>query len=212
MGFLDRLRLSRGGGPAPELIPALSSEVVEVVDRLVRLGFHRPEDVLQMVLEAAEDESEAVQPSTVAAVVERAWSERLREQRTWPAITDADRLAAAFAELDADGILARMNFTCCQTCALEAIADEVPPDESRRGFVYFHGQDAERLLDPDPSLYLGYGEFGAVDAASHDAGMLAVAEQVRDTVDRHGLHMEWDGSIARRLCVTGLRWQRRLPD
>jgi hypothetical protein len=181
--------------------------LVEFVVKLAHPGFRTREEVHTLALEFAEDEG--INPAAVSAVVQRVWEARLAEQRSWPAFTDADRVAAAFAELETRGIVARMNFTCCQTCALAEITHEASNESL--GYVYFHGQDAERLAEPEACLFLGYGPFGATDAESHEARMLEVGSRARSSLERQGLQVSWNGSTEKRIAVTGLQWRRRLP-
>lgn len=179
------------------------------ITELTYPGFHTRDEVAELALEAAQDEDPDIDPRAVAALVGRVWNARLAEQLTWPAVTDADRVAAAFSELEAEGLVARMNFTCCQTCALAEIGGEAVGEPL--GYVYFHEQDAERLAEPNATLFLGYGPFGATDAESHEARMLAVGQQVRAALERQGLTVAWNGSTEKRIAVPGLTWNRRLP-
>ncbi len=58
-------------------------------------------------------------------VVDRLWLERLAEQETWgEGPTDPDRVARAFGALDAVGVTARENFTCCRGCGTAEIGAE----------------------------------------------------------------------------------------
>jgi len=51
----------------------------------------------------------------------------LAEQQKWREPGDYDRMAAAFARIQQQGVPARMNFTCCQTCGIDEIDDERTP-------------------------------------------------------------------------------------
>jgi len=137
----------------------LLADFVEHARWLILPGFTRFDAAVEELTEwvaDSEDEpaqdsaiksAEDVHASTVPALVRQLWDARESEQRNWPDITDADRLAAAFASLESEGIIARMNFTCCQTCGFAEIGDEVPDGQTMSGFVFFHEQDAERLTE-----------------------------------------------------------------
>lgn len=162
----------------------------------------------------ATDGAERVTASAVPALVRQLWDARTSEQRDWTQATDADRLAAAFAALESDGIVARMNFTCCQTCGFAQIGDEVPAGRSMRGFVYFHQQDAEGLAEEPALLLLAFGAlgaFGAGDQAAYEAASLDVGHQIVAAVEAAGLAVAWDGTTARRIALPDLRWRKRLP-
>jgi Domain of unknown function (DUF6891) len=47
-------------------------------------------------------------------------------------VTDADRVGAAFAALEAGGIVTRTNFTCCQNCGYTEIRHETVSLETGR--------------------------------------------------------------------------------
>lgn len=211
----DARDAERQAGPdAPTTGPGLAAgdvpeDVVESVVSGVRGGFRTRDEVL----EAAHDRAAEVgfDRAVVTAYVDRAWGARLAEQRTWPATTDADRLDDAFAELDAGGVVARMDFTCCQTCGVAEIDDEVRPGQEPVGYVFFHQQDSERLGDDDAVLLLSFGAFGIADADAYEAAALAVGHRVRAALERAGLTVDWPGTTSRRIAVTGLDWRRRLP-
>ncbi|MEV6282435.1 hypothetical protein [Kribbella sp. NPDC051770] len=182
----------------------------EQVELWVRPGFLTRAEVLEYAREFRDDDEMPVDDQQLEALVDDVWNGRLADEASWPAHTDADRVAAAFAELDANGVVARMNFTCCQTCGVTEIDDERPTDRPSSGYVFFHQQDAERLADDPAHLFLAYGtldpEKGRV--AEQDQ---AVGEQIRATLLAHHLPVEWDGSSTQRIAVGPLNWQRRLP-
>jgi hypothetical protein len=72
-----------------------------------------------------------------------------------------------------------------------------------RGYTFFHMQDTD-------SATVGYGLFlnyGAVEEGERPA--LAVAHEVVDALQRHGLKAEWDGNWSKRIRLP-LDWKRRL--
>ncbi|WP_309227642.1 MULTISPECIES: DUF6891 domain-containing protein [unclassified Mycolicibacterium] len=130
------------------------------------------------------------------------------------------RTRAAFDELNANGVIARADFTCCGTCASAEIGDE--RDESRHwsGFIYFHSQDTERLIE-DGSTYVGYGAFEPEDfdeeaynrlgdEAKEDLYFGDVArmldEVVFPIVRRHGIEPEWNRDLGTRVLLTNADW------
>ncbi|MGC4942570.1 DUF6891 domain-containing protein [Kribbella sp. DT2] len=185
------------------------AELREQVELWVRPGFLGRADVLEYARDFRDDDQVPVDDQDLEQLVEDVWQARLAEQASWPASTDADRVAAAFAELDANGVVARMNFTCCQNCGVTEIDDERPDDRPSSGYVFFHQQDAERLAEEPAQLYLAYGtldpEQGRV--AEQDE---AVGRRVQEALLAQGLPVEWDGSSTARISVGPLTWRRRL--
>lgn len=129
----------------------------------------------------------------MAFLLDEEFAEMIQEQGEEGTLLDSERLTAAFTELDAAGILARENYTCCNTCATAELAGEaeqlrggrerdgLPPI---RGYVYYHQQDAERLM---PGL--GYGSYVADTPEEHTA----VGREIVETMRRHGLTPGWNG-------------------
>src|SRR5690348_12439836 len=94
------------------------AELREYVRTLVAGGYDTRDEVVDAAVEwAADGEDEPVDEDATAALAARLTDEEiaahLAAQQGWPATTDYDRLAAAFAALDGSGIVARENFSCC---------------------------------------------------------------------------------------------------
>lgn len=171
----------------------------------LRMGFMPVDDIVQAVVERMEDD-ERVRPA--AEHLLRVESEALRhEQATWPAATDCDRLDAAFQELEARGIVARQDFSCCQNCGSGEIWAEVEDAKAGgldvRGHTYYHAQDTEGAAE-GVGLYLAYG-------AVEEDGTAEIGREIVAVLNAHGLATEWDGSPKTRILVP-LDWKRRRDD
>lgn len=212
-------------------------------DKLARMirthlvaGFWSYDDIAAYAHEALDDFDD-VDPGDAAALVDSMWKARLAEQATWADTGDFGRLEQTFAQLESEGILARMCFTCCSTCANSEIDDERTPAPDTDdwypyrewAYTYFHQQDALRLAEPDPVLLLGYSAFrphpdlprSLVDAAA-DGDQAAHAEVVDRTdtlvgqriaaLARHfGLTVSWSGSRRERISLSIPEWRKPLP-
>lgn len=130
------------------------------------------------------------------------------------------RTQAAFDELNANGVIARADFTCCGTCASSEIGDERDDSRYWRGFIYFHNQDTERLIE-DGATYIGYGAFGpenldqdAINRLSDQAKRKLYFDDVARMLDdivfpvlrRHGIEPEWDRSLETRVLLNNADW------
>ena len=175
------------------------SEEQEYASTLVRAGFHDREEVLAAVLESFEDD---LSEEDAEALVTRLWTARLAEQETWPATTEVDRLLTAFETMEARGIVARADFTCCGNCGHTEIGAEA--EDGARGYVFFHQQDTERAAEGG-GLYLAYGAFANGDTS-------AIGREVVDTLTAADLPTTWDGTADQRILVSPLNWQLRLAD
>ena len=205
MGIFDKL--SRRA-PAPD--PAVLEELRDQVVLWVLPGFNTRADVLEHAREFRDDDEMPVTDRQLEQVVDDVWQTRLAEQQSWTERTDADKVAAAFAELDAAGVVARMNFTCCQTCGVAEIDDERPADRPSSGYVFFHQQDSERLADAGAQLFLAYGTLDPIrgQVAEQDA---EIGRRIESALRAQHLPVEWSGSSQQRISVGPLTWQRRLP-
>lgn len=195
--------------------PDEDAEIVrEHARELVLPGFTSREDAREAIREIVQDDDELrIDVDRAVAILDQVWDQRLREQRSWRGLSDADRLDAAFAELEAVGVVARKCFSCCGTCGASEIHGEVVPGTAPRGYVFFHQQDADGLADPEPTLFMSYGAFATEwrDDEEYEQAAVAVGEQVRRALEGNGLRVEWDGTHAMRIGVVGLDWRRRLP-
>lgn len=155
--------------------------------------------------ELPEDELEALLDETLPKLI----AEREAEMADWPAVTDCDRLDAAFAELQASGLLAEQNYWCCGTCATSDMGARLKQarkagDEVPRGYTYYHEQDTESAVCGG-GLYLAYG----AEARGKEA-TLGIAHEIVEKLERHGFAPDWDGSVNRRIFVP-IDWKRRTP-
>ncbi|MQY02932.1 DUF6891 domain-containing protein [Actinomadura macrotermitis] len=181
------------------------AELREQLEENVRSALARGEsDIDQIVEEAVEYfDDEELSENLVREVAAAGLASYRVEQRGWTGMLDAERLLAAFRDLDAAGIVARADFTCCQTCGFTEIGAERPAGEEPRGFVFCHGQDVDGAIEGH-GVYLAFGTF------QEDGDVVAIAEQVIVALHRRGLAAKWYGNVNKRIHVP-LTWRRRLP-
>lgn len=141
--------------------------------------------------------------------VDRSLAEHLHRQRRWPSRTDGERLTRAFRALDESGLIAREEFSCCDSCARAALDSKLsirnsePNGPAVRGYTFYHRQDSQ-LAAEDGLLTIGF-------EASHPIRGAAVGEEVAETLRAHGLTVDWDGDPERKLHVR-MDWSRRRFD
>ncbi len=133
-------------------------------------------------------------------VVNQAVQECLDEQRSWGE-TDCDKLTNAFNELTQNGIVAKENFTCCQSCGSYEIWEHAV--EGDVGYVFYHQQDTERAVEGE-GVYLSYGHIGMAKKPLSE-----ITEQIVKTIEKHGLKVDWNGSSNTRMLVN-LDWKKRI--
>ena len=210
---------------------ATTDEVLGQVRVEVRPGFTPRAEVAERVSDYFDGYAGPTGLAEVEPLVEAVWSERLVEESGWTEDGDYDKVRAAFEELEGRGIVARMDFACCQTCGHAEIDDERRGGE--HGYVFFHAQDTERLAEDDATLYLAFGCFDThplLDpgprrdtgepesdegreraAAAWAAAETEVGTKITDSLRRHGLTVAWDRTPASRPAVQIDTWRKPLP-
>ena len=176
---------------------------------LVRTGAHDRDRLIEIFTEEMYEPGE-LDAGAVAAEVDAQFAAHAEEQKDYPETTDCDRLDAAFAALNARGVVALQNAGETQSDGFE---------ESRRvgraridaggerpvGYCFYHGQDLERAAAGGP-LYLA---FGPSRASEERTVGVEIGEMIREELERAGLTVEWDGTFNARICLPDLNWQKR---
>lgn len=190
---------------------AEQDEIRAFIARRVAEGFDSEEEIVEDTIECFSDElgeSDELN-NMVAELARELMKEHQQNELSWKGDTDCDKLDRAFSELEDSGIVARQNFTCCQTCGHAEIWEEI---ESARqderevkptGYVFYHMQDTERAVD-DGMLYLAYGA-----ADNTDDMAIRTAQKISEILRKHGLSVSWNGSLDKRIEVDKMTWRRR---
>lgn len=192
----------------PALPPQIREQAATLIDQHVAAGFAAEDQIIEGTLdylEGQEFDFDALEAYVVQAT-RAALAAHCAAQQCWPPETDCDRLDAAFARLEAEGIVARQHFTCCQSDGHSEIWGEIRAAQKARpviGYVFYHEQDTESVMETG-KLYLA---FGAVEKG--EAATLAVAGRAAAVMQEAGFTVEWDGSVKQRLSLTGLDWKKR---
>lgn len=181
-----------------------SEKMREFIERRVGEGF---DSEAEIVTEAIDYFSDGKGDVGLRFEIERLASEIFSVQgaleRGWSEPTDCDRLDDAFAALERSGVIARQNFTCCQTCGHYEIWDEVEKtDANADGYVFFHMQDTESAYEGH-GLYLAYGS-----TRENEEQSVSVALRIVCALREAGLVPEWDGDVGRRIYLP-MNWKRR---
>lgn len=187
-------------GAVPELDARTRQTAEERARLLIQCGYESRGEVARSVSEFFDPAVRSVSVAQADAVVAGLWQQRVAEQRSWPPVTDPDRLAAAFTELDADGITARMNFACCGNCGHTEIRGEAAP--GARGYVFFHPQSTEHAAQGH-GLGLSFGVFTGSGVETPQ-----VAAEVARVLRRQELNVDdtRDGLLE----ITPIDWRKRL--
>jgi hypothetical protein len=179
----------------------------EFIAYRVREGF---ETAHQIVENAHDWANERYDREDLLPEIKRLTAEALAahraEQAGWGPTTDCDRLDEAFAALNARGIVARQDFSCCNNCGFTEIWDEVEEAEKHQpveGYVFYHLQCTERAIETG-QLLMAYGSLEDDPESLQRVGNRIVAE-----LRRAGLNASWGGTAGHPIVVEGIVWRRR---
>lgn len=179
---------------------------------LIRPGFVSLDEALETAGSFAEDEALPVRADEIERIVTATWDDLADCQRDWSSEGDYEKLRAAFSDLEHAGVVARMNFACCQDCGHAEIESEKTTGQT--GYVFFHQQDAERLAGDDAQLFLAFGLFAAnsPETADERAGAeRQLGRLIATTMRSNGLTVDWDEQASSRIAISISNWRKRLP-
>ena len=183
-------------------------DVAGYIRRDVAAGFTKVEEIVPQALEvvSSDYDVEALRPHARRVLAE-AMEEQRRREEAWPAVTDWDRFAAAFAALEEKGIVCRHNFSCCGTCAAGEIWDEIKAEREKGreivGCAHYNMQDTDGAVE-GYGIYLSYGSVLEGERAA-----VSIGHEIAEAMRGQGLEVGWDGTWAKRIFVK-MEWQRRV--
>ncbi|MDO5067342.1 MAG: hypothetical protein Q4D96_08700 [Propionibacteriaceae bacterium] len=209
---------------------SLTQEEGEELLEMLWTGITRGEDQLSLYREGMEyslDEEEMT-TAEVRAVVEHLLEARRSQQAAFGDL-GASKLQRAFDALREARIVAEMDFTCCGTCGAAEIGEkeyEAGELDQWLGYVFFHSQDTESLLE-DGHVYLNYGIFWPAHLS--EAEFSALSEKERDQLyesdtiqlmnevvipilERHDITVVWNRDMGTRIRLEGVEWYVPAPE
>lgn len=195
---------------APNQQELLSDSTQASISWRVRSGFYASDKIVESLVDVVSHEqsiSNNEAKRRIRAVLAAEWSAHLQRQQSWPpGPTISDRLAKAFEVLERrHGIIAKMNFTCCQGCGISEIGQDVDDDDTY-GYVFFHEQDTEAAVD-GMGLSLAFGSFTKSKRKSE-----LVADKIIKSLRRAGVKANWEGDVGKRITVECDEWRRRFGE
>ena len=116
-----------------------------------------------------------------------------------------ENLNQAFKGMREQKLLARQNFTDCQSCACAKLPErEEAEKRGLVGYAFYHRQDRE-YLERSGKLYIAFGTFGQKDGETDQEQAeraVEVGEIIRHQLERNGFAVVWDGSANHRIFAT----------
>ena len=190
----------------------LQQEVLEIIEKELLLGFMEEDELLEEVLDGFLDED--VDPKWIGEQVHKLYGERQDEIEEWDPeeANDFDRIANAFDELCEHKIIALHRAGYTDEDAIEEVTEAFKALAERgqrpKGYVYYHGGHLDKVLDEDkPRLDLVFGAITKAESQVREVGNL-----IRDTLQRYGLEVRWNGNPGDNIRIIDIDWQKEPDD
>ena len=185
----------------------LPQEAIDQINVLARSGFETPKRVVEILCEEAYEPGGLISRE-VETSVEEAFRALQAEMKSWPEITDCDRLDKVFASLNSKGIVSVQNAGYTQSDGFDAVKEAARLRADRNnliGYCFYHGQDLERAVSGG-GLYLAFGPKNPV-REQEDGPVIGatIVQQLQES----SIATEWNGSFNQRIYLPALDWKRR---
>lgn len=185
----------------------IDNNIRQRINELVKSGFYNEARLFTIFHEEmyAPDDFD---PNELKQVISELVASHEKDKQTWEAVTDNDRLTQAFAELNQNGIVALENAGFTQSDGYEDIFSflkKAKNPEKYSGYCFYHSQDMDRGIR-GLGIYLG---FGSIDPKKEETVGIEVGQKIVQTLQKHGLKTQWDGTFDQRIQIVDFTWQRR---
>jgi len=181
-------------------------DVLMAIRGFVYSGYDTAERIYEVVTEEMY-EPEDIDVGWVRDRIAELFEAKLAEEKTWPAITDCDRLDMAFEELNRSVIIALQNAGMTQSDGWDDVREVYRERGGRtsgiEGYCFYHGQDLERVVMGD-ILYL---RFGAMDQDENHG--VTVGKRIVAILKSHKFEPEWNETFQQSMHIRGIDWKRR---
>ena len=185
----------------------LEQDTLDEIATLVKAGFDDRDRILEIFMEEMYEPGDLDQDE-VEAALDAAITTHEGEKKTWPDVTDYDRLDSAFVSLRRLGVIALHNAGVTQSDGYSDFAEALAgaPDRSRiEGYCFYHWQDLERAIAGE-GLVLSFGPTNPKDEESRGP---AVGSIIVSVLEDAGFEVDWDGSFKQRIFIPNIDWKRR---
>jgi hypothetical protein len=165
-------------------------------------GFYTRAEVVEMLGDIADEKSDV---QRMQPFISSEFARKRKAEKTWPKVTDCDRLDAAFRALQRRGIIALQNAGMDISDGVSDVSEELARTDKRkvRGYCFYHFQDVERAVAGD-GLSLAFG-----DLENDRAEKVRVGQLVVDVMRAQGFAVEWNGDPDVRILLPKFDWKRR---
>lgn len=181
-------------------------EIKKTIRFYVWSGYYDQNEVFDIVIDEV-DYIEAEVERILREAIDREFRTKREIEKSWPAITDCDRLDDVFHVLQGRGILTRHRCGMTIQDGLDVIGRLYNESGDKRselvGYCFYHLQDMEAAISGKVGLWMAFGGFPPTHEQSVLVGQLIIQE-----FGRVGFTIEWNGNSESRLLLKGFKWQR----
>jgi hypothetical protein len=179
-------------------------EVLETIHLRVWSGFYSLNDLYEVIDDELEQE-EGISKTKMRTAAKAELEKKYNAEKSWPKVTDNDRLTGVFAALDKRGIVCLHNagydMSDGHSDVDEAVAQN--PKKNYWGYCFYHGQDVERAVQ-GMGVMLAFGDLKDNKVESLKAGNI-----IKEELERAGFKTAWNGTIDRRIDIPKFDWKKR---
>jgi hypothetical protein len=174
-------------------------------------GYYDAGEVFDSILDDVWFDSTSDDDGWLRAEIQREFQKKRADERSWPPVTNCDRLDQVFAALRSRAILSRHRCGLTIQDGLHVIDGLYEEEGGKRsglaGYCFYHLQDMEGAMWGERGLWLAFGSF-----SENSADGVEVGRHIRSEFQRAGFEVDWDESVKSRLLLKRFRWQRRSPE
>lgn len=202
--------------PVPHLPKPVQQDITNILWEQLLVGNLEITDYFDIIDDVIEDAE--ISEEDALLIIKSLFETRKAQLLQWKAagVLPPDRVTAAFAELQAQRILALSNFTCCGTCGAGEAYERMEAEKDLwEGYIFFHTQDTEALIE-DGETYLSYGvnwfsqsedpAYNSLPEAEQEKLYVQACQKMADeilepTFQKHGITFTWDGDYSTRMHI-----------
>lgn len=176
--------------------------ILDTIKSHVWGGFDTPDDIQEVISDLLE---EGADEKMLRESVNTEFMKKLEAEKSWPKVTDIDRLESVFLTLKTNGILCLHNAGYTMSDGHEDSNEALSsyPKDKFFGYCFYHGQDLERAVS-------GEGLMLAYDHVNGDVPeKIDVAQTIQKALKKAGFDVEWDGTTNQRLSIPKFDWKHR---
>jgi hypothetical protein len=185
----------------------LQPETLEEIAAFVKSGFYDKDRLMEIFCEEMY-EPEELPAEDVSEALDREFQQFEIEKKSWPEVTDCDRVDKAFGAINARGVIALQNAGYTQSDGFDDVSEVLAGTSNKEnilGYCFYHGQDLERAIRGG-GLYLAFGPF---DSKAEETQGPVIGRLISEELERVGLSVVWDGTFQQRIHIPKIIWQRR---